>query len=209
MIQHPQPVAAVLEELAAFGRANDASEPDRRRKMLNLEPETAQLIELLVLNGRRLRILEIGTSNGFSAIWLAATLRLLGSTVPLITLERDANKVAQARRNVERAGLTDLVHILEGDATSLVASVTGPFDCVFFDADRVSASEQFRLLLPKLTADALVLADNVISHPDESAEFLALIRTRSDFQSVVVPIGKGLLVACRRQAATNPADEQP
>ena len=192
---------AVLAELATHGQTHDAAEADRRRKLLNLEPDTARLIELLILNGRRQRILEIGTSNGYSAIWIAATLRRLGGTVPLLTLEREADKVAQARRNVERAGLGDLVRVLEGEATPLVASLEGPFDCVFFDADRISAPEQLRLLLPRLTPDALLLADNVLSHPGEIAGLLAAVEKLPDFRSTVVSVGKGLLVACRAAQA--------
>ncbi len=163
------------------------------------------MLELLILNGRRQRILEIGTSNGFSAIWIASALRRLGGTVPLTTLEREADKVEQARQNVERAGLGDLVRVLPGEATPLVASLEGPFDCVFFDADRVSAPEQLRLLLPKLTADALLLADNVLSHPAEIAGLLAAVEALPDFRSTVVPVGKGLLVACRTAQAAESA----
>ena len=189
--------ATVLNELETFGQTHDAAEGDRRRKLLNLERDTARLIELLILNGRRQRVLEIGTSNGFSAIWIAGALRRLGGTVPLITLEREVEKVAQARQNVERAGLSDLVQVWQGEATPLVASLEGPFDCVFFDADRTSAPEQLRLLLPKLTADALLLADNILSHPAEVAGLLAELDVLPEFRSTVVPVGKGLLVACR------------
>ncbi len=201
-MKHPPQITAVLDELEAFGKANDAAVSDRTSKLLNLERETAQLVELLILNGRRRRLLEIGTSNGFSAIWLAATLRAVGGTTPLVTVERDADKVAQAEANVGRAGLSDLVRIRHGEATAVVESLDGPFDCVFFDADRVSAPAQLRSLLPgKLTPDALVLADNVTSHPEENAEFLALVRGLADFRSTVVPVGKGLLVACRLETS--------
>ena len=68
---------------------------------------------------------------------------------------------------------------------------------MFFDADRRSAPEQLRLLLPKLTPDALLLCDNVLSHPAEVAEYLAAVEALPDFQHVVVPIGKGLSMAHR------------
>jgi len=75
-----------------------------------------------------------------------------------------------------------------------VAGLEGPFDCVFFDADRVSAPDQLRLLLPRLSPDVLLLADNVLSHPNEIAGYLAALEALRDFERVVVPLGKGLSV---------------
>ena len=81
--------------------------------------------------------------------------------------------------------------------TEIVANLSGPFDCVFFDADRLSAPTQLKLLIAKLTSDALVLADNVLSHPQEIAEYLATLDTLQLFDTLVIPIGKGLSVAYR------------
>jgi predicted O-methyltransferase YrrM len=119
--------------------------------MLNLERDTARLMELFILSSRCKRILEIGTSNGFSAIWIASILRSIGADAPLITIEIDAKKAELAATNIKKAGLSEWVNILVGDATEIVSLVTGPFDCVFFDADRISAASQLRILLPKLS----------------------------------------------------------
>jgi predicted O-methyltransferase YrrM len=185
----------LLDELLAAGREHDAGEAVHARRLLNLEAETAQLMAILVRNGRRTRVLEIGTSNGYSAIWLAWALRPLGGH--LVSIERDGAKQAEAEANLRRAGLRDLVTLRQGEATEVVAGLEGPFDCVFFDADRRSALEQLRLLLPTLTPDALLLCDNVLSHPGEVAEYLAAVEALPGFQHVVVPIGKGLSVAHR------------
>jgi predicted O-methyltransferase YrrM len=190
-------LARLLEELSEAGAAHDAGEDEHRRRRLNLEPETAQLVAVLVRSGRRSRILEIGTSNGYSTIWLAWAVRPAGGTVT--SIERDAGRQAEAAENLRRAGLLDAVRLLHGDATEVVAGVEGPFDCVFFDADRVSAPDQLRLLLPRLLPDALLLADNVLSHPDEIAGYLAAIEELPDFERLVVPIGKGLSVAHRAE----------
>ncbi|MCW2238647.1 O-methyltransferase [Azospirillum canadense] len=187
----------VLRDLESFGRENDSREGDRARKMLNLERETAELVHVLVRSGRRRRVLEIGTSNGVSTLWLAAALRATGATEPLISVERDPAKSAEARANLERAGLADRVHLLVGDATEVVAGLPGPFDCVFFDADRWSAPDQLRLLLPKLERDCLLLADNALSHPQEIAGYIAAVEALPDFGSTTFPVGKGLHVAHR------------
>src|SRR5262245_50605737 len=130
-------IAALLEELWQAGAAHDAAEAEHGRRRLNLEPETARLVAILVRSGSRQRILEIGTSNGYSTIWLAWAVRELGGAVT--SVERDAGRQAEAADNLRRAGLLDVVRLVRGDATQVVAGLEGPFDCVLFDADRVSA----------------------------------------------------------------------
>ncbi len=186
---------ALLQELEEVGRQNDAQEQDRRNKMLNLEPQTAHLLSILVRSGRRQHLLEIGTSNGYSTIWLAWATQGFGGHVT--SIDRDMHKQQLADENLRRAGLRQHVDLLCGDATEIVANLSGPFDCVFFDADRLSAPTQLKLLAAKLTPNALVLADNVLSHPQEIAEYLTTLETLQLFDSLVVPIGKGLSVAYR------------
>lgn len=186
----------LLNELEAWGRDNDAQNEDRSKKMLNLEPETAQLMSILVRSSQRTRILEIGTSNGYSTIWLAWAAQATGGHIT--SIERSPEKQDMADANLRRAGLRDRVDLLLGDATELIAGLPGPFDLVFFDADRYSAPEQLQLLLPKLSPGALVLADNVLSHPDQIAGYLDAIMAVDDFEHMVVPVGKGLSVALKQ-----------
>ena len=127
--------------------AHDRAEADHARRLLNLERPTAEALFLLLRATGRHRVLEVGTSNGISAMWIASALRDLPDALPLVTLERDAGRHAQAVRNLCRAGLSEGVQPLLGDATGLIATLPGPFDCVFFDADRVSAPAQLALLL--------------------------------------------------------------
>ncbi len=187
----------LLSELEEAGRRNDEQEQDRSRKMLNLEPETAHLLSVLVRSSRRTRLLEIGTSNGYSTIWLAWATHMVGGHV--ISIDRDKHKQALADANLRRAGLRDVVELIHGDATQVVAELAGPFDCVFFDADRLSAPSQLALLLPKLTVEALLFADNVLSHPQEIADYLAAVEALPQFDHLVVPVGKGLSIAYRQK----------
>jgi predicted O-methyltransferase YrrM len=189
----------LLETLYEEGARNDAHEQERRRKLLNLEPETAHLLSVLVKNGRRKQLLEIGTSNGYSTIWLAWAAQTTGGHI--ISIDREVAKQEQAAANLQRAGLRHLVELRCGDATELVASLPGPFDFVFFDADRFSAPAQLKLLLPKLTGDVLLCADNVQSHPDEIAGYLQAIAALPDFEHMIIAVGKGLSLAYR--VATN------
>jgi predicted O-methyltransferase YrrM len=186
----------LLTELEMFGNENDAAHADRSKKMLNLEPDTAQLMSILVRSSKCQRMLEIGTSNGYSTIWLAWAAAATGGQV--ISIERDAEKQAMADANLKRAGLRDKVDLHLGDATEIVAALDGTFDFVFFDADRLSAPEQLKLLLPKLQSGALVLADNVLSHPDQIAPYLAAITALPEFDHMVIAVGKGLSIAYKQ-----------
>ena len=191
-------VLEVLATLEAPGLAHDQGAADHALRLLNLERPTAEALLLLLRATGRRRVLEVGTSNGVSALWIASALRDLPDAAPLVTLERDAERHAQAVSNLARAGLSGRVRPLLGDATALVATLPGPFDCVFFDADRVSAPAQLALLLPRLTPDCLLLADNALSHPGELAPYVAAVARLPGFVATTLPVGKGLHVAHRR-----------
>jgi len=190
-----RPVKELLTELERRGAESDAREADRARKMLNLEPETAQLLSILVCSSGARRVLEIGTSNGYSTIWLAAAMAETGGQV--ISIERSAEKQVMARENLARAGLAEHVALILGEATAVVRELAGPFDFVFFDADRLSAPEQLKLLTPKLAPQVLIAADNALSHPQEIAGYLKAVSALEGFEHVVVPVGKGLSLAHR------------
>ncbi|WP_207001762.1 O-methyltransferase [Trinickia mobilis] len=190
-------IEALLHELEVHGAEIDATATDRTQKLLNLERPTAELLFLLVTASGRRRVLEIGTSNGYSAIWLACAMAKTAGN-PITTIDRDAARAAQARENLRRAGVQSHAQVIEGDATRWCAALDGPFDCVFFDADRISAPSQLELLLPKLTDDVLLIADNALSHPEEIAGYLATVSALPQFDATLVPVGKGLHVAYRR-----------
>jgi predicted O-methyltransferase YrrM len=190
---------ALLAELAEHGRLHDAGELDHSKRMLNLEPATAMVLALWVQSSRRGRVLEIGTSNGYSTIWLAWAVSAHGGHV--VSIDRNPEKHKLAEVNLRRAGLRERVHLATGDATEVIARLDGLFDGVFFDADRVSAPAQLTLLLPRLASDVLIFADNVLSHPQEIADYLAAVRALAGFEQTIVPVGKGLSVAYRSGGA--------
>jgi predicted O-methyltransferase YrrM len=182
-------LTALLDELARFGEANDARESERAKRMLNITPDTGRLLSILIRASRATRLLEVGTSNGYSTIWLADAARETGGQV--ITLELNPAKARLARENLARAGVADRVEILEGRATDLVSTLPGPFDFVFLDADRPNYLTYLELLLPKLAPRGLLVADNVTSHAHELRDYLARVKSHPALFSVTVPIGKG------------------
>ncbi len=192
-----------LVQLEAQGRKHDAVERDDAKRMFNLDPNTARLLSILIRSSHRTRVLEIGTSNGYSTIWLAWAARATAGHVT--SIDRKAEKLALADENLRRTGLRDQVTLLQGEATQVIATLPGPFDFVFFDADRASAPAQLDLLVPKLAVGALVLADNACSHPDEIAGYLTAITARSTFDHVLVAVGKGLSLALFTGAIDRPS----
>ena len=182
-------LSALLDELARFGDANDERETERPRRMLNITPETGRLLWILVRSSGARRILEVGTSNAYSTLWLADAARATGGRVT--TLEADPGKIALARENLRRGGCADLVEIVEGRAAEAIARLAGPFDLVFLDADRASYLTYLELVLPKIVPGGLVVADNVTSHPTELEAYLARVKSHPGLFSVTVPVGKG------------------
>lgn len=190
-----QRLRELLKEIETHGRENDSRATERTRMMLNLEPASAQLISILVRASGVTRALEIGTSNAYSTIWLAWSLAPAGGRI--ISIDRNPDKHALATENLRRANLLDRVELRTGDATEIARQLAGPFDLVFLDADRRKFPEHMQVLLPKLAPKVLVIADNVLSHLEEIAEYLKLVSSLPDFQHATVPVGKGLSISYR------------
>jgi len=186
-------LTVILAELEQFGLERDATQTEYSNRMMNLEPATARVLALWVRSAKRQHALEIGTSNGYSTLWLAWAVSANGGK--LTSVDRLAEKHALADANLRRAGLREYVDLATGDATEVVAGLPGPFDCVFFDADRFSIPGQLELLLPKLTPDVLLFSDNATSHPQELAGYFAALDALPEFEQTIVPVGKGLSVA--------------
>jgi predicted O-methyltransferase YrrM len=122
---------------------------------------------------------------------------MAGAGGRIVSIDRNPDKHALARENLRRAGFLDRVELRTGDVFEIARQATGPFDLLFLDADRTKFPEVLHILLPKLAPRALVIADNVLSHPEEIAEYLRLIASLTEFQHTTVPVGKGLSIAFR------------
>lgn len=188
----------LLEKLAEFGEDNDARETARPKRMANITRDTGRLLWILVRAMGATRILEVGTSNAFSTIWLADAARSTGGRVT--TLELNPEKIALARANLVTAGLEGVVDIIEGRAADTLVALPGPFDVVFLDADRPSYFAYLELVVPKLRSGGILITDNVISHAQELQDYLHRVKSDPQLFAVTVPIGNGEEIALKRGA---------
>ncbi len=132
-------------------------------RAINVAPNQGKFLHLLARIAGAKRILEIGTLGGYSTIWLARALPEGGA---LVTLEKEAGNAALARRNIEAAGLSGVVFVVEGAAVEslekLIADKTAPFDFVFIDADKENNANYLRLALQLSRPGTVIVADNVV-----------------------------------------------
>ena len=149
-----------------------------------------EFVHALVLASGAERGLEIGTSYGYSGLWIASALAENGGS--LITIDRDLRKSDAARANFEAAGLAEHVDVRTGPAVDLLVRLQGPFDFVFNDADKENCLRYVESIADKLTERAMVLTDNTSTHATELAEFMARMRQRSDFHTVTLEVGNGM-----------------
>jgi predicted O-methyltransferase YrrM len=141
-------------------------------------------------------VVEIGTSNGVSALWFALALRKTGGK--LITHEIDPQVAAVARENFANAGVADLVTVVEGDAHETVAKLSGPIDLVFIDADKEGYLDYFKRLLPLVRPGGLILAHNMTRGMADPA-FAKAISTAADLETVCYMEGGGLSVTLKKR----------
>ena len=183
-------IRAVLERL----EEEDASERERRlppeQRARQVEPTTGRFLFSLVVPQTDCEVLELGGSRGYSSIWLAAGVRQFGGRV--LSLEHDPAKVEAWRRNVEEAGLEEWAELREGDAFELLPEIDDVFDIVFLDAEKDDYEELFRLAREKVEPGALVIADNVLSHPEPLAQYSVARQADPTLLSVTVPLDRGL-----------------
>jgi predicted O-methyltransferase YrrM len=163
-------VLDVIAELDA-NRAGNLNVPRDDGRMLRLLAETT---------GAR-RVVEIGTSNGYSGLWFALALRQTGGT--LTTFEIDPGRAARAKASFEKAGVADLITVVLGDAHENVTRLEGPIDIVFIDADNPGYLDYLTKVLPMVRPGGLILAHNVTS-PRPDPKFIEAITTNPALETL-------------------------
>ena len=169
----------------------------RDKGMLAVSEEDGRFLRLMVASSGAKRALEIGGASGYSAIWIGLGLRETGGK--LVTIEYDPVRAKELADNIKRAGLSDIVQVVAGDAFQQIPKVPGTFDFVFLDAWKKDYKRFFDMVYPRLDKGGLFLAHNVVNKRSEMGDFLDAIQKQpSVWTTIVSPSGEGMSVTLRR-----------
>lgn len=189
----------LLREMEAYAAERDIPISD---------PEVGALLEILARGTNAQRVLEVGTAIGYGTLCLARG----APEARVITIDRDHESLAVARRYLARAGVVDRVELLQGSALELLPSLQGPFDLAYLDADKKDYRRCLDLLLPRLTGGGLVVVDNLlwkgwIAEPPEGGEedeatrairaFNGYFSVHPQLRSILLPLGDGVGLATK------------
>ncbi|MFB6983343.1 O-methyltransferase [Streptomyces scopuliridis] len=189
-------LARVLDDLYQEGRAHDGPLADRLLRLRNMTPGAARLITTLIRAQRATSVLEIGTSNGYSAIWFADAVRDTGGR--LTTVEIDETRVAAAVANLARAGVREQVDVVHGDgAEVLVKTPDASVDLVVLDAERPAYADYWPHLRRVLKPYGVLAVDNAVSHREQVAAFYELLTKEKEFAVALHEVGDGVLTGVR------------
>jgi caffeoyl-CoA O-methyltransferase len=177
-----------LEQIDARDRADGTPQAFRLRQ---IPVETGKLLALLLASAPAGEVVEVGTSAGYSTLWLSLAGR------PITTIEISPEKVRLARETFQMTGLAGRIQIDAVDARSALLHLERIAFC-FLDAEKDIYSDCYEAVVPRLVPGGILAADNVISHQDALQPFLARVQGDERVDALVVPIGKGLLV-CRKE----------
>jgi predicted O-methyltransferase YrrM len=195
----PYKLDRVLRELERFGAENDAQATGRSYKMLNITRETGEFLLLLIRATKVARVLEIGTSNGYSTLWLALAVQPLNGKVT--TLDKSAYKDGLARANFARSEMQPWIRNELADAGEfLKRQPREAFEFVFLDSERGEYVGWWPDIQRVLVPGGLLVIDNAISHARELEEFSDLIARTPGYITSLVPVGKGELVVLKESA---------
>jgi len=172
--------------------------PQRRNEfLLSVGPEVGHLLHALIVARKATRIIELGTSYGYSTLFLADAARRTGGRVT--TFELADYKQASAQESLRKAGLSEYVDWQLGDAVSLLELIPGPIDFVLVDLWKDLYIPCLERFYPKLSDQALIAADNMLEPKffrRDAAAYQAAVRAKADIQSVLLPVGSGIELSC-------------
>ena len=163
----------------------------------NISHQTAEFISMLIKISKVKNVLEIGTSNGYSTLWIADALKDAGAGGHLTTIEFYEKRQSIARENIEKAGLSDFVTFRQGRALDIISDLDFIPDMIFIDANKSEYIQYFDTFKDKLQKGSIILADNVVSHAAKVSNFLDEIKNDTRYQSQVLDLPAGLLMALK------------
>jgi caffeoyl-CoA O-methyltransferase len=200
-------VAGILAALVAGVALLEAQSPEQAKLLdeirstdkgqLAVSEEDGRFLRLMIASSGSKRALEIGGASGYSAIWMGMALRETGGK--LVTIEYDPVRARELAGNIRRAGLSDTVQVVAGDAFQQIPNIQGMFDFVFLDAWKRDYKRFFELVYPRLDKGGLFIAHNVVNKRSEMGDFLDAVQKHpSLWTTIVSPSGEGMSVSLKR-----------
>ena len=180
-----------MEIRDVIDRTNGTPITERLRQ---IPPETGKFLALLCASAPKGNVIEIGTSGGYSSMWLSLACRVRGDQ--LTTFEILPNKVKLARETFRTAGIENIIQLVQGDARQMFDQYHQIAFC-FLDAEKDIYSDCYEKVVPNLVRGGLLAADNVLSHKDDLNSFVEQAQDDPRIDALTVPIGKGVLL-CRK-----------
>ena len=197
-------LVTVVPDTSAQGPATDpavsrllSSIKARDTGQLAVSEEDGRFLRLMVASSGAKRALEIGGASGYSAIWIGMGLRSTGGK--LVTIEYEASRAKELETNIRKAGLSDIVTVVSGDAFAQIPRLEGTFDFVFLDAWKRDYKRFFDLVYPRLDRAGLFIAHNVVNKRSEMGDFLDAVQKHPALWTTIVsPSGEGMSVSLKR-----------
>ena len=188
-----QRMQTLYQQFIAF----DALQTERTQRYRNIEPESALFLAMQIRVQQSKKILEIGTSTGYSTLWLANAAQETQGQIT--TLEIEPDRTAQAQQYAQELGLDHVIDFRIGDAQAFLNNNLNHYDFILLDAERDAYVDYWNnlqhMLVPK---SGILIVDNVISHAAEVQEFIALVQSDARFITTTLSVGAGLFLVCCR-----------
>ena len=201
----PQPIPVRADETRIMEVLKDLDA--KRSGMMNVPIEDARLLRFMGLAANAKHVVEIGTSNGYSGLWICLALQSTGGK--LTTFEIEAGRAALARENFKRAGVESIVTLVEGDAHKEIDRLKGPIDMVFIDAEKPGYFDYLNKLLPLVRPNGLILAHNTTNLGSQMKDYVDAVTKNPDLDTIFLNThNQGMAVTVKKPPLSKPA-EQP
>lgn len=162
-----------------------------------MDPDSAKFLSILAISNKAGVIVEVGSGVGYSTLWLAYAASVTGGRV--ITCEIDPDKAEKTRANVAKANLAGYVEILTGDAREVLRQRSEPVDLLFIDGDYGQYETYFDVVYKRMKVGSMVVADKVVAHENDLADYTTYVQNHPNLESVSVPLGEGLEITVKIQ----------
>lgn len=167
------------------------------KQYTNIAPENGQFLSILIRSIQAQNVLEVGTSNGYSTLWLAAALKETGGR--LITLEFDQKRAAEAQTHLQEVGLDGIVDVRIGNALDEIPKCDATFDLVFLDAEKNEYRRYLELAFPNIRPGGVIVADDTVTMRDEMPDYIEFVFGTPLLHSVDIPLDDGIILSYKTE----------